>query len=200
VAKLVIRSEGFGEQVIRLKLGVNHLGRGPDNDFRIEHPTVSSRHCEIQVKDGSLLLRDCDSTNGTFVERKRIEEDTPLLTGHTFHLGEVEFFVETTEFTLSIPNIEVPTTAPPLIQEDGSILCPRHTNTRATYQCTHCREVLCNSCVHRLRRRKGKVLILCPLCSFPCTPLGPEKPKRRSLLDFLQTVKIPFLRKRRTEE
>jgi hypothetical protein len=52
--------------------------------------------------------------------------------------------------------------------------------------------------VHRLKRRGGKALKLCPLCSHPCELLTTSKPKKRSFLEFLQrTVKIPFLRAKR---
>jgi hypothetical protein len=48
--------------------------------------------------------------------------------------------------------------------------------------------------VHRLRRRGGRLLKLCPLCSHRCEPLGGEKKKKKSLFGFLhQTVKLPFL-------
>ena len=47
MARLLIRSDGFHNQVIELKLGVNRVGRSPANDFQIEHPTISARHCEI---------------------------------------------------------------------------------------------------------------------------------------------------------
>ena len=47
MARLIIQSKGFKDQVIELKLGVNRFGRTQGNDFQIEHPTISSRHCEI---------------------------------------------------------------------------------------------------------------------------------------------------------
>ena len=85
----------------------------------------------------------------------------------------------------------------PVVLWDGSMLCRRHPQARATHQCTHCSEVLCDECVHRLRRRGGKVLKLCPLCSHPCERIGGERKKKKTLLGFLQkTVKLPFFRPR----
>jgi len=53
---------------------------------------------------------------------------------------------------------------------------------------------MCDACVHLLRRRGGKPLKLCPLCSHKCEPIGGQKKKKKSLLSFLQkTVKLPFL-------
>lgn len=196
VARLIITSDGFGERVIVLSLGVNRFGRGPQNDFRIEHATVSARHCEVALGDGKLRVRDCGSTNGTFVDGKLIEESA-LARGQVLRMGEVELLVESTEVTVAIPQFDIPRPAPPVFLADGSMICPRHKEAIATHQCTACHEVLCDQCVHRLRRRGGKTLKLCPLCSHKCERIGGERKAKKGFLSFLQdTVKVPFLRKR----
>jgi hypothetical protein len=193
MARLVIKSAEFGDRVIELNLGVNQLGRCPESDVQIEHPTVSELHCEIVLADEGVLVRDCASTNGTFVNGQRIKQ-ARLSAGQILHLGEVELLVENTDVTIAIPQFDMPRPAPPVVMSDGSLLCPRHPKARATHQCTHCREVLCDTCVHRLRRRGGKVLKFCPLCSNPCVPLFAEKRKKKSLFDLLlKTTKLPFL-------
>ena len=194
MARLVIKSAGFDGRVVELNLGVNRFGRSPKNDFQIEHPTVSARHCEIVLADDGVVVRDCGSTNGTFVDGQRVEE-ARLSAGQTLHLGDIEFQVETIGVAISIPHFDVPRPAPPVVLADGSLICPRHPKAQATHQCTHCREVLCDDCVHRLRRRGGKVMKFCPLCSHRCVPLGGEQRKKKSLSGFLRnTVKLPFFR------
>ena len=193
MAKLLIRSEGFHNQVIDLKLGLNRLGRSPANDFQIEHATLSGRHCEIILDAEGLMVRDCASTNGTFINGEPVQE-ARLESGQSLQLGDVELFVESTEVTIAIPQFEVARPAPPVVLLDGGLVCPRHRHSRVSYQCTHCREVMCEDCVHRLRRRGGKVLKLCPLCSHSCEPIGGVKKKKKSFLGFLQqTVKLPFV-------
>lgn len=201
MARLVIQSDGFRNQVLELKLGVNRLGRSPDNDFQIEHPTISARHCEIVLAQDKVVVRDIDSTNGTFVDQRPVREAT-LEAGQKLSLGDVAFLVETTEVTIAIPKFEVPREAPPVVLSDGSLLCPRHPQTRATHQCTHCLEILCDACVHRLRRRGGHVLKLCPFCSHRCEPLGGQKKKKKkSLLRFLhKTIKLPLIGDLKPEE
>jgi len=194
MAKLLITSEGFKGKVIELNLGVNRFGRVQGNDFQIEHPTISGKHCEIVLGDGELIVRDCGSTNGTFIDGEPIGE-AKLSTGQTLRLGDVEFFVETTSVNIAIPKFEVPRPAPPVVLTDGSLVCPRHKQSRVTHQCTHCREVMCDACVHRLRRRGGKLLKLCPVCSNKVEAIGGGKRKKSSFLGFLQrTVKLPFIR------
>src|SRR6185295_4543427 len=102
MAKLVLKSEGFHDQLIELRLGVNRLGRSPKNHFPIEHPSVSAWHCEIVLGADEIVVRDCDSTNGTFVDGQQIKE-AQLRSGQTLHLGDVELFVESTDVRIEIP-------------------------------------------------------------------------------------------------
>jgi hypothetical protein len=194
MARLVIKSAEFGDRVIELNLGVNQVGRSPNNAIQIEHPTVSARHCEIMLGDDGLVVRDCGSANGTFVDAQPITE-TKLSAGQILRLGEVELLVETTDLTIAIPKFELPRPAPPIVLSDGSLICPRHPKARATHQCTHCREVLCDACVHQIRRRGGKLLKFCPICSHPCELIGGEKRTKKSLFSIWhKTVKLPFHR------
>src|SRR5215471_3074312 len=100
MARLILKSNGFNERVLDLKLGVNRLGRGPEEDFQIEHETVSGVHCEVSVVDGEILVRDCVSTNGTFFRGEPIKE-IRLAAGQSFSLGEVEVFIESTDVSIS---------------------------------------------------------------------------------------------------
>ncbi len=200
MARLLIKSNGFNERPIELQLGVNRVGRSPDNDIQIEHVTISARHCDLMLDNSGILVRDMDSTNGTFVAGEPVRE-ARLSAGQTLHLGDVELLVEDTEIRIEIPKFTVPRPAPPVVLPNGSLLCPRHPEAQVTHQCTHCREMLCDACVRRIRRRGGKTLKLCPLCSHKCEPLGGEKKKKRTLLTILQrTVKLPFVRARKVEE
>ncbi|HWX19878.1 MAG TPA: FHA domain-containing protein [Candidatus Binatia bacterium] len=193
MASLLIKTDGFHDQVIELKLGLNRFGRSASNDFQIEHPTVSARHCEVVLAADEVTVRDCDSTNGTFVDGEPVQESA-LQAGQMLRLGDIELLVESTEVRIAIPKFELPRPAPPVVLPNGSVLCQRHPQAQVTHRCTYCREMLCDDCVTRLRRRGGKLLKLCPLCSHKVEPLGGEKKKKKSLLGILQrTVKLPFL-------
>jgi hypothetical protein len=73
---------------IQLKPGTNFIGRGFANDFKIADGSVSGSHCQITVKDQSVVIKDLGSTNGTFVNRSQIQE-TNLQDGSTVNLGAV---------------------------------------------------------------------------------------------------------------
>ena len=50
------------------------VGRDPKCcDVVFEHPTVSRRHAQLHHRDGSWVLQDLGSTNGTTINGKRIE-------------------------------------------------------------------------------------------------------------------------------
>jgi hypothetical protein len=197
MARLIVKGPENETQVIELQLGPNRLGRSSDNHFRVEHPTVSAKHCEVVLAEQGVTVRDCESTNGTFVDGERIREAT-LSVGQILRLGDVEMVVETTDCVIAVPKFEVPRPAPPVVRADGSLICPRHPHAQVTHQCTHCREVMCDACVHRLRRRGGKLMKFCPLCSHRVVQIGGEKKQKRSFLGlWTKTVKLPFLRSSR---
>jgi hypothetical protein len=52
---------------------ITRLGRGTDTDIRIEDPGASRNHCEI-VLGTPVLVRDLNSTNGTFVNGQKISQ------------------------------------------------------------------------------------------------------------------------------
>lgn len=190
MAKLQFKTAGFDERVVELRLGHTRLGREPENDIPIPDPTVSGRHCELTLEWGGLSVRDCGSTNGTFIDGTPVQ-DAVLLPGQTLRLGDIELLVADTWAPIRIPTFEVPTAAPPVVLSNGAIQCRRHRAGIATYRCTHCRELLCEECLHRLRRRGGNQLCLCPLCSYPVEVLGGEKRKRKTILDRLrETTKM----------
>src|SRR5689334_973740 len=79
---------------IQLRPGTNLLGRGFSADFKIEHSSVSSSHCQITVDEtGKAVLQDLGSTNGTFLNGNQVLE-AELRPGQTLQLGGVEVLVQ----------------------------------------------------------------------------------------------------------
>jgi hypothetical protein len=52
------------------------IGRKPDNDIQIDNLAVSSRHAKIDKAGSGIVLTDLKSTNGTFVNDKKIASQT----------------------------------------------------------------------------------------------------------------------------
>ena len=72
------------------------IGRHDDNTFQIAETSVSGRHCEVRVRSDELVVHDLQSTNGTFVDGKKISEGV-VKPGQMLTVGEVELRFEASE-------------------------------------------------------------------------------------------------------
>ena len=79
------------------------VGRGADADVYLSDRWVSRRHCRIDAVDGSLVVRDLDSSHGTFVNGSQISEAI-LAPGDELGIGLSSFIAEfeTEEATQSV--------------------------------------------------------------------------------------------------
>lgn len=194
MARLLIKTAGLENRTFDLRLGINRVGRDPNCDFTIHHPSVSSIHCEIIVSADGVMLRDCNSTNGTFLNGDPVTE-TWLARGQDVRLGEVDLFVESTEVNVAIPQYERERPKAPALLEGGAIACSRHAQEIATYRCTHCKDVICNHCIRIMRIKGGSPLFLCPSCSHKCEPIvstAGAKKKKGFFASLADTVKMKF--------
>jgi len=66
------------------------VGRRGGLQLTLPSDSVSSEHAEIYAEGVSLFVRDLGSTNGTFVNRDRIEQ-SPLAEGDIIHFSDFEF-------------------------------------------------------------------------------------------------------------
>jgi len=89
MAKLVILSEGHTGRSQELTLDKTTIGRVEDNTFQVSDPSVSSHHCEVLLKGTEVVVRDLNSTNGTYINGERITETT-LKPGQILRLGQIE--------------------------------------------------------------------------------------------------------------
>jgi len=74
VGLLVVRHGPNAGSSFRLDEKVTAIGRHPDSDIFLDDITVSRRHVVIQRDDDGYTLRDVGSLNGTYVNRKRVDE------------------------------------------------------------------------------------------------------------------------------
>jgi len=51
------------------------IGRGAQNHLVIREPSISSKHCSVrELSEGTFLIEDLDSSNGTFLNGKRVRQ------------------------------------------------------------------------------------------------------------------------------
>ena len=80
-------------QRISVPSGRLQIGRRSDINLSLPHGSVSKLHAEIIASDVALFVRDMGSTNGTFVNGKRITEDTPIGEADVVQFADFEFIV-----------------------------------------------------------------------------------------------------------
>jgi pSer/pThr/pTyr-binding forkhead associated (FHA) protein len=80
-----------GPFAFRLMPGaVKTVGRSTTADFIVDAGMVSRFHCRLTVSaEGKVEIQDLESTNGTFVNDKRVQRG-PLVDGDRLRVGRVE--------------------------------------------------------------------------------------------------------------
>ena len=118
MAKLVIQTQGMSGRACELKVDKTTIGRVEDNAFQISEQSISSHHCEVLLRGSDVVVKDLNSTNGTFIGDEQITESV-LKPGQTLRLGQVELRLETG--TAGTPTAS----APPVKKKDSTMVMPR---------------------------------------------------------------------------
>lgn len=74
--KLTIRDNNNKLDEMYVSHSVLKIGRNADNDIRLDDATVSSHHAEIIQSGDEITIKDCGSTNGTYVNGNAIDTHT----------------------------------------------------------------------------------------------------------------------------
>ncbi len=95
--KLSAYEEHFetGERKIYIDRDLLTIGRTEDNDIVIPLPTISRHHARITREDDKVFIEDLNSTNGTFVDGKKITDKALLTPGVQISLGSYNLKLET---------------------------------------------------------------------------------------------------------
>jgi hypothetical protein len=180
-----LRMEGSqeGGQEIRLQPGLSRLGRVEDNDFQISDDSISSHHCQIELKDGVITVWDLNSTNGTFIDGQPIQQAV-LRPGQVLSLGTVPMICEAdpdgdpAPVPDERPNVSgpfPPRAIPPAIPVAGNIeVCIQHPQSAAKWCCLKCGTAFCSACVNTTRVG-GEFFRACTKCGGSCVSAAEYK-------------------------
>src|SRR5258708_4629309 len=69
------------------------IGRQADWGLRLQAKNVSRHHCQVLVSDDKVIVKDLGSSNGTFVNDRRITEQV-LRPGDVLRVGPASFTVQ----------------------------------------------------------------------------------------------------------
>jgi pSer/pThr/pTyr-binding forkhead associated (FHA) protein len=108
---LMVLTEGKASgQKIPITLSQFLIGRDPQCHLRPASAVISKRHCAVLMKDGKVLIRDFNSTNGTFVNNEQIKGEREVQDGDSLRVGPLTFKVA---IEVTTP-VNKPTPPPPV--------------------------------------------------------------------------------------
>jgi len=180
MAKLILHSGTPQEREFELKAGTNSLGRGDDNDCKIDDPSVSTNHAQIIVNGNEIWIKDLGSTNGTFIDHSQVT-DGVLQAGHALRLGVVDVvFEDNLPTAITVPaaapvparvRIAVPAATPEMAAPPaGKTNCKFHPKIAGEWLCQKCNELFCPVCVTIKRTNEG-TSASCRKCGTACVPV-----------------------------
>jgi uncharacterized protein YkwD len=88
---VAINPPGRKTRELRLAKAEITIGSEKGNTLRLRDQSVSRRHAVIRYRDGRYVLRDLQSTNGTFVNEQRVRVQILLKDGDHVRFGGVRF-------------------------------------------------------------------------------------------------------------
>lgn len=94
--RLNINEPGLEAYWVDLQPGTTSLGRGSQNTVAIQDPSASRHHAEIiwdKSGRGSIVIHDLKSTNGTYVNHKRISSVVELKSGDNIRIGKAVLYL-----------------------------------------------------------------------------------------------------------
>jgi FHA domain-containing protein len=103
--RLIVRRGPQPNQVYELSTELSNLGRDITNDIVINDREVSRHHLRLTLGSDGLTIEDLGSTNGTFVNGKRVTGTISLKNGDMLGLGET--------VTLQYEAVQAGAAAPP---------------------------------------------------------------------------------------
>ena len=124
--KLIARTAPLAGQEFPLAKSVITIGRTAGNDIIIRNPQLSRQHAEIRQRGQEWELVDLDSTNGTYVNGKRITAPQVLRPRDRIVLGETVLVVQGPP-EVERPRGEAATTAPRGPVRSAPVARPRRT-------------------------------------------------------------------------
>jgi pSer/pThr/pTyr-binding forkhead associated (FHA) protein len=123
MAKLVIVTQGMTGSH-ELNVDRTTIGRVEDNTFQIADASVSSHHCEVLLRGGEVLIRDLNSTNGSYINDAQITESV-LKPGQKLRLGQIELKLETEGSVSAAPSAPTAPAAPAKRVVEATMVIPR---------------------------------------------------------------------------
>lgn len=87
-AELIVLTGESETDRVRIRPQGHVIGRSADADIRIGDPYSSEFHARVGIQDGHVVVHDLGSTNGTYVNGRRVTSPTSVTRGDTVQIGK----------------------------------------------------------------------------------------------------------------
>lgn len=125
---VIISEKGGAERRETFDRTEINVGRVQGNDLMLPKGNVSKRHARLLYRDGRFIVTDLKSTNGTYVNGRKIAQATIVREGDKIYIGDFVLRIETAASGTAPPD----STAPPArAAEDNAAISPAPVGDRA---------------------------------------------------------------------
>lgn len=91
---IVVHEKGGAERRESFESTEITVGRVQGNELMLPKGNVSKRHARLLYRDGRFIVTDLNSTNGTYVNRRRITQATIVREGDRIYIGDFVLRIE----------------------------------------------------------------------------------------------------------
>src|SRR5262245_43617590 len=99
---IIISEKGGAERRETYDRTEINVGRVQGNDLMLPKGNVSKRHARLLYRDGRFIVTDLKSTNGTYVNGRKIAQATIVREGDKIYIGDFVLRIETTSGAIGV--------------------------------------------------------------------------------------------------
>ena len=119
---VIISEKGGAERREAFDRSEINVGRVQGNDLMLPKGNVSKRHARLLYRDGRFIVTDLKSTNGTYVNGRKIAQATIVREGDKIYIGDFVLRIESaSSASANTPAIVMP---PPMPEDAAHDLAP----------------------------------------------------------------------------
>lgn len=93
ISLILLKKDGT-RKVFPVRDKATILGRRLDCDLCIPLQVVSRRHCQLSQEENALKVRDLSSSNGTFLNGRKVGDETDVKPGDNLQVGPLTFTIQ----------------------------------------------------------------------------------------------------------
>ena len=91
---IIVHEKGGAERREVFDTAELTVGRVQGNELMLPKGNVSKRHARLLYRDGRFIVTDLNSTNGTYVNRRKITQATIVREGDRIYIGDFVLRIE----------------------------------------------------------------------------------------------------------